>query len=186
VTAAAHARHLWGERGVTLTELMVSVVTSGIVLLAAWPWCWAVVERQTQETDRAEASTSLGFAQRLLDGEVRSAVALSATAETPCTSSAFSLDLMTSDGRGQATIDYGYDRARGVVWRGSRSSYVADGVTAFSVEYLDGAGLVVGLTQDDRIPTSDAGCVRRLRFSMSIAVGSASLSDTWEVALRSW
>jgi hypothetical protein len=169
--------------GVTLIELVVTLALSTIVLVAAWSWCWRVCAVQRHERARAEALSTLAFARRTIDREMRGAWGLSTDGVVPCDSASFALTLPV--GSTTRTIGYAYDRRRGVLWRGAAASYVAEGVTAFAVEYRDGEGRPVLPPAGGVLDARSAGRVVALHVRCSVDCAGVSVTDDWCVALRS-
>jgi len=175
----------WRSRaaGLSLVELAVAVALASVVLAAGWSWFWSLHHASHRAAAGAELGTSLAYAQRMLSRDLRAATALGGGADSGCTQSAITLVVPADDGSAVPVL-YSWDRQRAVVWRKAPGSYLADGVTAFSVRYFDAGGEELAPPAADGLPVEAVRAVRRVRFTLQMGVGEVSRGCEWDVALR--
>lgn len=158
-------------RGLSLVELLVAVAVSGVVLAAAWGWAWQVVTAARAADAGAQARTAAAAAVRALSADLRGAAAVWAPQGRDPTAS-LALRLRRPDG-GEATQVVVWDAARRVLWRNASGTYLAEGVTSFSVTYLDARG-----RQLPAFPESAARLPARLRLRLCVARTAAGRTAT--------
>jgi type II secretory pathway component PulJ len=173
---------LRGSLGVTLTELLVAVSVSTVVLGAAWPWLWAAASTARGVDGRTQAATAAAFAVRSLATDVELASALS---QPPSGRSPAESICLTHSHPGEAaeTVLVVWDPARRVLWRKAPGTYLADHVEAFSVEYFGADGQVFGGGDFD--DPSWPSSVTRLRITVRVSSPGGSAEAIRDVVLRS-
>ena len=176
-------RPVSAQPGFSLVELLVVLVAASGLLAAAWGWFWTVNERVQHDAHGADASTSLAFARRLVVRELRAAASLAApVAGQGCGSR--SLALVPGAETPTGLIQYVWDPARAVLWRGSSSSHVADGVTEFMVSYYDAAGRPVEPADGDSLTATQLAGVRSVGLRIALSRGVTVANAEWVVTLR--
>jgi len=170
------------DRGITLTELLVAVAVSTVVLGAAWPWLWAAGGTARRVDGRTQAATAAAFAARSLVTDVQLATALLQPPAGRSPADCICL-LHRHPGEAPETVLVVWDPARRVLWRKASGSYLADHVEAFSLEYFgaDGSTLARADLDDPRWPSS----VARLRITIRVSNPGGAASAIRDVALRS-
>lgn len=170
--------------GLTLVELLVAVCLASLVLMGAWPWCWGMVRESSAASQRAEAESSLAFVGRLFSSEVRRAVGLAEGTGLGCGESSVSLLLRDAVTDRTEVVTYRYDSARGVLWRKSPSSYVAERVRACAFSYFGVDGRQIVPPHGGVLATGDLACVSAISLGVLIASGDGVCERTWVTALR--
>ena len=168
----ARPRRLAPMRGLTLVELLLATIIAAGLLLAGWSWLWSTAGVVARADDRAQASTGASFALRAIASDLDEGMGLAAP---PAGRSwADSLSVRAIDvATGAPTVTLiAWDRVREVLWRKTSSTYLADHVTAFAVEYLDVAGTPLA-----QLPASalDASVVR-VRVTVSVDTPSGPVT----------
>jgi type II secretory pathway component PulJ len=175
----ARPRH---SLGVTLTELLVAVSVSTVVLGAAWPWLWAAGRAARGVDGRTQAATAAAFAVRSLATDVELASAL---LQPPAGRSPADCVCLVHCHPGEApeTILVVWDPARRVLWRKAPGTYLADHVEALSLEYFGSDGQTLGRADfgDPKWPSS----VARLRITVRVSNPGGTASAVRDVVLRS-
>jgi prepilin-type N-terminal cleavage/methylation domain-containing protein len=171
------------QAGFSLVELLVVLVVACGLLAAAWGWFWTVNGRVERNAEGADASTSLAFARRLMLRELRGAASLAAPVVGPgCGSS--SLALVPGAATPTGLVQYVWDPAREVLWRGSSSNHVAEGVTDFRVTYYDAAGRPLEPGEGDALDAEELSSVHSVGVRVALCSGAVTTGAQWVVALR--
>jgi len=171
-----------GARGLTLTELLVAVSVSTVVLGAAWPWLWAAGSTARRVDGRTQAATAAAFAARSLVTDVELAIALLQPPAGRLPADCVSL-LHRHPGEALETVLVVWDPARRVLWRKAPGTYLADHVESFSLEYFGADGQTLGRADfdDPEWPSS----VVRLRITIRVSGPGGAESAIRDVVLRS-
>ena len=163
-------------------ELLVAMSLASLMMAAAWAWLFSVTDVSAGDDARSEVESRLGFAHRLITGEVTSGT-LVADPVGSCTRTCLTIAVTRLDNTSE-TIVYRYDQSRSILWRKSSGSHVAEGVRALSFEYLSADGEPLALGEDDALAPALAASVRAVRLAMTLAVrGAAPHAYTWTMPL---
>ncbi len=169
------------QHGLTLVEVMVAAALACMLAAAAYGWLWGVGHACARETRASEAQSRLAAAHRRLALDLAQALGLTLPL-AGLSDRRFALDLIDAQGVPRE-VEYCWDPSRRVLWRVSSSSYVADGIRAFRVTYLDESGAEVdpstlGVATDGRVSG-----VAALAVEASAAAGASTASALWVFAL---
>ena len=170
------------RRGFTLTELLVAVSVSMVVLGAAWPWLWIAGGTARRVDGRTQAATAAAFAARSLTTDVRLSTAL---LQPPAGRSPAGCLCLQHRHPGEVpeAVLVVWDPARRVLWRKASGSYLADHVEQFALEYFGADGRV--LQQADFADPEWPGLVARLRITIRVNHRGCTASAIRDIALRS-
>lgn len=157
----------------TMVELLIAISVAMVALAAAWPWLWSAVSAARDTQARCDAATAAAYAARAVADDVALATGLLAPPAGVPASRSIRLEHRHPD-QGLEEILIVWDPGRQVLWRKTSASYLADHVTAFSVEYLDAGGALIepSAVSSSGWPTA----VRRLRLRMTVAAGDQQSS----------
>jgi len=169
------------DAGLTLVEVLVAAALAAGLAVVAYGWLWGLSGACTRETRAGEAQTRLAAVHRRLALDLAQTLTLVRPADG-LDGRRFALRTIDADGVVR-DVEYCWDPLRGVLWRSASSSYVADGVRAFSVAYLDAAGAPVApsalrVDADGRVEGAAA-----LAVSASAAAGRGSVEASWVFAV---
>jgi len=179
----APRRPAGGASGFSLIELLVAVALAGVVTCAGWSWCWSVSRSCANARDRLEALSSIGFVRRLTTRELSAATRLLNTPSCSCTNNGLAFAVPTPDGRGLQEVTYGWNAARGIVWRKASGSHLVEGATRFDVCYADQAGRGLACGSDGRLDEAARPAVRTVELTLTVVVGRQAVTRRWRVAL---
>jgi type II secretory pathway component PulJ len=165
----------------TLVEILVAVSVSTVVLGAAWPWLWAAGGAARRVDGRAQAATAAAFAARSLATDLEMSIALlrPPAGRTPADSLCV---LHRHPDAAAETVLVVWDPVRRVLWRKTSSTYLADHVVSFSLEYFRADGQVLGPMDFD--DPEWPGSVARLRISIGVRNSGGTATAVRDVALR--
>ena len=153
-----------------------------LMMAAAWAWLFAVTDASTGADARSEVESRLGFAHRLIAGEVMSGTLVADPAGS-CSRTCLTIAVTHVDSAPERIV-YHYDPSRAVLWRKSSGSHVIEGVSALSFEYLSAAGEPLPLGGYDVLAPAIAPSARAVRLAMTLAVrGAAPHTYTWTMPL---
>ena len=153
-----------------------------LMMAAAWAWLFAVTDASTGADARSEVESRLGFAHRLIAGEVASG-RLVADPAGSCTRTCLTIVVTHVDSAPELIV-YHYDPSRAVLWRKSSGSHVAEGVSELSFEYLSATGERLLLGGDDVLAPAIVSSARAVRLAMTLAVrGAAPHTYAWTMPL---
>lgn len=166
-------------RGFSLVEVLVAAAVAGLVLAAAYGWLWNVAAFAARTDDDAQAATIASAVCRAIARDVSAAVSVGEppVGRDPSRSLALAHDHV--DAAPEAVLIV-WDPVRGVVWRNSSGTYLADHVLQFGVSY----GLADGrrLTGAAMLPSDWEG-VRVVRVELAVGVGAAVVVRSLETAV---
>jgi prepilin-type N-terminal cleavage/methylation domain-containing protein len=124
--------------GFTLVEVLVASVAAGVILAAAWGWLWTVAAPARSLQQDAQATSAAAFALRSITRELQQSTGL--LAPTACAADRGLLVEHHGLTTALETVPIVWDQGRGVLWRKTSSTYLADGVSRFVVTYYDALG----------------------------------------------
>lgn len=154
--------------GMTLVELLVAAAVACAALTAAWPWLWNVTASARKVTGQAQAGSEAARVARVIGQELRLATGLEPVPAGTSPGAALNIRSARMPSAEDSTL-IAWDPARGVLWRDTSGSYVADDVRAFSVEHYDAHGDVLAVST---VQTEDGSrMVARVRLRMTLADG---------------
>jgi prepilin-type N-terminal cleavage/methylation domain-containing protein len=172
-----------GWAGFSLLELIVATAVAGIVLTSAWAWCWTLSASCRAGAERADAASTIAAVRRLTTAELGESLGLVAGAAVPCSATSLAFTVPSTDAAGTDLVTYGYDAGRGVVWRKSPSSHLAESVAAFSVLYLDARGQALSPGAGGDLAAAELPLVRRVVLTVAVRSGAQSTRAGWQVCL---
>jgi prepilin-type N-terminal cleavage/methylation domain-containing protein len=163
-------------RGFSLVELLVAASLAATLLAASWGWVWTTARAARATDARAQVATADAFAARSLRADMARCVRLATPSEGVCGPATLALALRAARDGTTEVVTVAWDARRGVVWRKASGSYLAEGVTGFSVRYFDRNG-------EEEAPVSGAlgpaarARVRRVVVEWSDAGGRTVVSE---------
>jgi prepilin-type N-terminal cleavage/methylation domain-containing protein len=166
--------------GLTLVELLVAVSVTAIALGAAWPWLWDAAEAGRAIDARAQTATSAAFAMRALVTDIELATGLLASPSGMSPEHSLHLQ-QRRPGEPSEAILVGWDAARGVLWRKTSSTYLADHVESFSVTYFDRLGGRV--IEAGAAPGDWPDSVARVRVAVTVVTGAGRSTAVRDIAI---
>lgn len=170
------------RRGFTLTELLVAISVSMVVLGAVWPWLWTAGGTARRVDGRTQAATAAAFAARSLTADVRLSTALLPPPAGHSPTCCLCLQ-HRHPGEVAETVLVVWDPARRVLWRKASGSYLADHVDQFALEYFEANGRA--LEQADFAHPEWPGLVARVRITIRVSHRGGTASAVRDIALRS-
>lgn len=172
-----------GGRGFSLLELLVATTVAGVVLAAAWAWCWSLCGACRMGVEGADATSTIAAVRRLSSAELGESLGLVACPTAPCSARGLAFVVPSADAAGTDLVTYGYDGARKVLWRKSPSSHLAEGVDLFSVVYLDARGCALPLDAGGVLPADELPLARCVELTLDVSSGGRTARATWRVCL---
>jgi prepilin-type N-terminal cleavage/methylation domain-containing protein len=182
-SSALRAPRRRSAAGFSLVELLVATAVACVVLTAAWAWCWALCGCCRVGVESADAASTVAATRRLTTAELGESLGLVSAPSAPCSATALAFVVPSTDGAGTDLVTYGYDTARGVLWRKSPSSHLAEAVTSFQVSYLDALGRVVPPAPGGMLTPDQLALVRCVEFAITTRSGAHNEHATWRVCL---
>ena len=167
--------------GFSLIELLVATAVAAVLLTAAWAWCWTLCGCCRAGAEGADAASTIAAVRRLTSTELTESLGLVSGAAVSCSATGVAFVVPTADAAGTELVTYGYDAARGVLWRKSPSSHLAESVTAFHVSYLDGRGRPLPLAAGAALATDQLALVRAVELTVVVRSGAGAERATWRV-----
>lgn len=181
VTGGAEARSR--KEAFTLLELLLAATLACAVLAAAWGWLWAVAVAAHEAGKRTDLSSSLAFARRQILRDARAAHGLAAPdGAAGCGAHSLALELGTVPATSDP-VQYAVNDSRGVLWRRTPSSHVAEGVTRFDVSYYAADGAEIAPTAGGRVSPSELPKVALVRIAVALESGRAEREARWSVVI---
>jgi len=164
------------RRGFTLVELLVAAALASGMLAAAWGWLWTSAAAARRVDFDAQAATAQAFAARRLRADLLSCAGLCPPELGVCGPSRLTL-LRRDPASGDEEVTLvAWDPARGVLWRNAAGSYLAEGVTAFTVRYFTAAGEEL-LPVDGVLGLDEREAARRVVVSWTTSFGDVHLEQ---------
>ena len=80
-------------------------------------------------------------------------------------------------------VTYCYDAGRGVLWRKSPSSHLAEAVAGFTVVYLDAQGQALSPGKGGELAAAELPLVRRVVLTIAVHSGAQTTRTGWQVCL---
>ncbi len=182
-TACGAARRARPASGFSLIELLVATTVAGVVLTAAWAWCWTLCGSCRTGVERADAASTIAATRRLTTAELGESLGLVACPAVPCSATGLAFVVPSTDAAGTDLVTYGYDAGRGVLWRKSPSSHLAEAVDEFSVAYLDARGQTLPLDAGGALPADELSLARCVALTVGVRSGAQTARATWRVCL---
>jgi len=164
--------------------MLVALAVATLLLIGAWSWLWTVAGASRDNGRRAETAADLAFAERLITRELRAAVRLVPDAGVGCSERSLSMALRSPGASAEDPVSYVWDPGRGVVWRKTASTYVAEHVTLFRVTYFDEQGAPIVPADAGRLSAHQAVVVARVLVEMCVRQGGSSANASWQIALE--
>lgn len=168
-------------RGFSLIELLVALCVGAGLLAATWSWAWTVAAAGHTTFVRSDALSTLAYARRCIVRDVR---ACEGVVSSPAPGSGRTLLALGTSASSTGAIRYSWDAGRGVLWRSSTSTYVAEGVTTFSIRYFDAHGAELAPAVGGCLDSAAAGAVRLLAVEFSVTAGAICESAHFTVGIR--
>ena len=179
---ATHARPgtMRSRAGVTLVELLVAACVTAIALSGAWAWLWNTGGAARSAAGRAQAATAAAFAVRSVADELGLATAVARPPAGMSPDRALCME-HRHDGVAVETVLVAWDPGRRVLWRKASSSYLADHVERFAVDYFRADGRRLGAA-DFAMPGWPR-TVARVAVTAEVTVGECTARASRAVAV---
>lgn len=165
------------QHGLTLVEVMLAAALACMLTACAYGWLWGVVHACAREARASDGQTRLAATHRRLALDLAQALTLRAPAEG-LSERRFALETIDAQGV-RREVEYCWDPARRVLWRGSSSSYVADGIQSFRVTYLDAQGREITPSALRRAADGSVLGAAALAVDAAAVSGSATVTASW-------
>jgi len=169
--------------GFSLVELLVATAVAAVVLTCAWAWCWTLCGSCRVGVERADAASTIAAVRRLTTAELGESLGLVEGSSATCSATSLAFVVPCTDAAGTDLVTYGYDAARGVLWRKSPSSHLAEAVGGFTVAYLDACGQSLATDANGGLTAAQLAQVRRVVFTLLVRSGAQSAQASWQVCL---
>ncbi len=166
--------------GITLVELLVAACVSAVALTGAWGWLWSAGGAARSSAGRAQAATAAAFAVRSVADELGLATSLADLPAGLSPDRALRLE-HRHVGVAAETVLVAWDPARGVLWRKTSGTYLADHVERFVVDYFCADGR--RLEAADFAAAGWPRAVARITVTIDVTVGGRTARASRSVAL---